>query len=110
MSGKSAQVSPLHLIFRDLTLRGFWLFHPQWQDHPAIQGAVKTAAQLIGENRLQTPIAATYPLEEAADAFAHAQRGAKSSSGFTRGSELTRGRPRARSASADTARRLTAVG
>jgi NADPH:quinone reductase-like Zn-dependent oxidoreductase len=59
----------------DLTLRGFWLFHPQWQAHPAIQGAVKTAAQLIGENRLQTPIAATYPLEEAADAFAHAQRG-----------------------------------
>jgi len=77
MSGKAAQISPLHLIFRDITVRGFWFGHPRWAHSPQVASAVASAAKLVSEHRLFTPIAAEYALDEAPAAFAHVQRGGK---------------------------------
>jgi NADPH:quinone reductase-like Zn-dependent oxidoreductase len=77
MSGKPAQISALNVIFRDLSLRGFWLGHPKWQDHALIGPAVALAARLVADGKLHTPIAGEFSLHEAELALAQAQRGGK---------------------------------
>lgn len=77
MSGKPAQISALNVIFRDLSLRGFWLGHEKWQNHPLIGTAVALAADLVAEGKLHTPIAGEFGLDETELALAQAQRGGK---------------------------------
>jgi NADPH:quinone reductase-like Zn-dependent oxidoreductase len=75
MSLGPMSISPLELIFKPLTIRGFWLGHPEY----AIKSAppVKQAAELIRSGQVHIPIAATYPLSSIKEAVAHAQRGGK---------------------------------
>jgi NADPH:quinone reductase-like Zn-dependent oxidoreductase len=77
MSGKPAQINALNVIFRDLSLRGFWLGHAKWQGHALIGPAVALAARLVAEGKLHTPIAGEFGLHEAELALAQAQRGGK---------------------------------
>ncbi len=77
ISGKLAQISPLNVIFRDVSLRGFWLEHPKFQGHALIGPAVALAARLIAEGKLHTPIVAEFNLDEAKLALARAQSGGK---------------------------------
>ncbi|QJY49617.1 zinc-dependent alcohol dehydrogenase family protein [Pseudonocardia broussonetiae] len=75
MSGTPVTVSPNDLIFRDLTVRGFWLKH--WLDttpHDAIVSAYARLAPLVADGSLRAPVAATYPLEEFQDALLHASQ------------------------------------
>ena len=68
-------ISPLDVIFKPLTVRGFWLGHPESTAKSA--PAIKQAAEMIASGRVQIPVAATYPLSSIKEAVAHAQRGGK---------------------------------
>ena len=75
MSASPISISPLEVIFKPLTVRGFWLGHPESAAKSA--PAVEDAAEMIASGRVQIPVAATYPLSSIKEAVAHAQRGGK---------------------------------
>lgn len=75
MSLAPMSISPLAVIFKPLTLRGFWLGHPESAAKSA--PAVAQAAEMIASGQVHIPVAATYPLSSIKEAVAHAQRGGK---------------------------------
>jgi NADPH:quinone reductase-like Zn-dependent oxidoreductase len=68
-------ISPLDVIFNDLTIRGFALRNPAF--YGADPHAIRAAAQMIAAGEVVVPIAATYPLDEIKTAVAHALQGGK---------------------------------
>src|ERR1700756_4006702 len=62
-------INPLDVIFKPLTMRGFWLGHPEIA--PKIAPAVVQAADMIASGRVHIPVAATYPLSSIKEAVAH---------------------------------------
>jgi NADPH:quinone reductase-like Zn-dependent oxidoreductase len=77
VSGKPGLASFVDLVFRNVTIRGFWLANPAFRASPKLGEAIKTGARLMAEGKLHMPVAATYPLAAAKEAIAHAQRGGK---------------------------------
>ena len=77
MSKKPGLASVVDLAFRNVAIRGFWLYSPEYRDSPKALEAIKTGARLIAEGKLHMSVAATYPLVAAKEAIAHAQRGGK---------------------------------
>jgi NADPH:quinone reductase-like Zn-dependent oxidoreductase len=77
MSGQPGVASPSDIIFRRVTIRGFWLENPEVRASPKMLEAIQTGARLIAEGKLHVPVAATYPLSAAKEAIAHAQAGGK---------------------------------
>jgi NADPH:quinone reductase-like Zn-dependent oxidoreductase len=75
MSLGPMSISPLEVIFKPLTVRGFWLGHPESAAKSA--PAVAQAAEMIASGRVHIPVAATYALSSIKEAVAHAQRGGK---------------------------------
>ena len=75
MSESPMTINPLDFIFKPLTMRGFWLGHPEIA--AKIAPAVAQAAAMIASGRVHIPVAATYPLSAIKEAVAHAQRGGK---------------------------------
>jgi NADPH:quinone reductase-like Zn-dependent oxidoreductase len=75
MSEGPMSVSPLDVIFKPLTMRGFWLGHPEIA--AKITPAIMQAAAMIASDQVQIPVAATYPISSIKQAVAHAQRGGK---------------------------------
>src|SRR5215472_10112759 len=75
MSLGPMSISPLEVIFKPLTVRGFWLGHPESTAKSA--PAVKQAAEMIASGRVHIPVAATYALSSIREAVVHAQRGGK---------------------------------
>jgi NADPH:quinone reductase-like Zn-dependent oxidoreductase len=75
MSLGPMSISPLEVIFKPLTIRGFWLGHPESAANSA--PAVKQAAEMIASGRVHIPVAATYGLSSIKEAVEHAQRGGK---------------------------------
>jgi len=76
MSGQACQVSPAAFVFRDVTLRGFWLAKWFQQASPAQQMKVfGELVQLIASGKLKTRVAATYDLAHIKDAVAAAASG-----------------------------------
>jgi len=79
MSGESCGVQPDAFVFRDLTLRGFWL--ASWfqrapeERRRAIVGEI---AELIATGKLHAPIQATYDVRDVKDAVAAAANGRRS--------------------------------
>ena len=67
----------IDLVFRNTTIRGFWLYSPLFRGSAKIVEGIKLGAQLVAEGKLSVPIAATYPLSSAAAALAHGQKGGK---------------------------------
>jgi NADPH:quinone reductase-like Zn-dependent oxidoreductase len=75
MSGAPISLSPFDVIFKPLTLAGFFLGHSQ---HAAkFPALIKQAARLIAAGKLCVPVAAVYPLAAVKEAVAHVQRGGK---------------------------------
>lgn len=75
LSGEPCQVLPQATIFRNVTLRGFWLITWFRAATPAaIARVYGELAPLVASGALQTPVEATYPLSRARDALAHAAR------------------------------------
>jgi NADPH:quinone reductase-like Zn-dependent oxidoreductase len=75
MSLGPMSISPLEVIFKPLTIRGFWLGHPESAAKSA--PAAKQAAEMIASAQVHIPVAATYALSSIKEAVAHAQRGGK---------------------------------
>ena len=76
MSGGPGPFFTAPNIFRDLTLRGFWLLN--WYNKNSASRVVevqKKMAAWIADGTLFTPVAATYPLTESKDAISHAAKG-----------------------------------
>ncbi len=60
MSLSPMSISPLDVIFKPVTMRGFWLGHPEFA--AKLSPAAAQAAEMIASGRLHIPVAATYPL------------------------------------------------
>ena len=75
MSLAPMSISPLHVIFKPITIKGFWLGHPETTAKSA--PAMAQAAEMIASGRVNIPVAATYPLSSIKEAVAHAVRGGK---------------------------------
>ena len=75
MSRVPMSISPMDVIFKSLTLRGFWMVHPEFAAKLAPASA--QAAEMIASGKVHVPVAATYPLSSIKEAVAHAQRGGK---------------------------------
>src|ERR1700757_5201834 len=75
MSLGPMSISPLEVIFKPLTVRGFWVGHPESAAKSA--PAVKQAAEMIASGRVHIPVAAIYALSSIKEAVAHAERGGK---------------------------------
>jgi NADPH:quinone reductase-like Zn-dependent oxidoreductase len=75
MSSSPMSISPLDVIFKPITMRGFFMAHPEFA--PKLAPAEAQASELIASGRVHIPIAATYPLSSITEAVAHAQRGGK---------------------------------
>jgi mitochondrial enoyl-[acyl-carrier protein] reductase / trans-2-enoyl-CoA reductase len=75
MSGEPCRVAQQDLIFRNVTLRGFWLAHWFNQATPADQmGVFGQLITLVAEGKLHTKVEATYPLSRIKDALGHAMK------------------------------------
>jgi len=75
MSEAPISISPLDVIFKPITIRGFWLGHPESTAKSA--APIAQAAEMIASGRVHIPVTATYPLSSIKEAVAHAQRGGK---------------------------------
>jgi len=75
MSLQPMSISSLEVIFKPLTVRGFWLGHPESTAKSA--PPMKQAAEMIATGQVQIPVTATYALSSIKEAVAHAQRGGK---------------------------------
>ena len=75
MSQAPMSISPLDVIFKPLTMRGFWLGHPE--SAAKIAPPIAQAAEMIASGRVHIPVAATYALSSIKEAVAHALRGGK---------------------------------
>jgi NADPH:quinone reductase-like Zn-dependent oxidoreductase len=75
MSSKPMSISPLDVIFKPVTVRGFWMAHPEFA--AKLAPAAAQAAEVIASGRMHIPVAATYALSSIKEAVAHAQRGGK---------------------------------
>jgi NADPH:quinone reductase-like Zn-dependent oxidoreductase len=77
LSGHSGVADGIDLIFRDIAIRGFWLYSAQYRGSPRAADAMKLGAQLVAEDKLHFPIAGIYPLTAAREALRHALKGGK---------------------------------
>jgi NADPH:quinone reductase-like Zn-dependent oxidoreductase len=75
MSSHPMSISPLDVIFKPVTVRGFFMAHPEFA--AKLAPAAAQAAEMIASGRMHIPVAATYPLSSIKEAVAHAQRGGK---------------------------------
>lgn len=79
MSGEFPVVSPMSLIFKDITVRGFWLM--RWlQAAPAQkqQALYQELAGLIAMGKLSTPIDKTFPVSQIKEAIVYANQPGRS--------------------------------
>ena len=75
MSERPMVINSLDAIFKALTLRGFWIGHPEYASKAA--EPKREAAQMIDTGEVSVPIAAVYPMKEIKKAAAHAAKGGK---------------------------------
>jgi len=76
MSGGPGPFFTAPNIFRDLTLKGFWLLNWFNKSTPArVVEVQKKMAGWIADGTIFTPVEATYPLTESAAAISHAAKG-----------------------------------
>src|SRR5260221_10352328 len=75
MSSNPMSISPLDVIFKPVTVRGFFMGHPEFA--AKLAPAAAQAAEMIASRQVHIPVAATYALSSIKEAVAHAQRGGK---------------------------------
>lgn len=76
MSGEPCHISPASFVFRDITLRGFWL--SPWYRNATPQRRAEVFGEigrLIATGQLRAPVQATYRLEDIKQAVAAAAAG-----------------------------------
>ena len=73
MSGEACKIAPGSFVFRDITLRGFWLvFWFRNSTRARQQALYGELVQLIAQGALSTAVHATYPLAQIKEAVAAA--------------------------------------
>lgn len=75
LSGVPCAVSPADVVFRDVSLRGFWL--SRWFATAPLEERRAVYARLtalVADGTIRVPVEATYPLARVAEALAHAAR------------------------------------
>src|SRR6201981_2220315 len=75
MSSNPMSINPLDVIFKPVTVLGFFMGHPEFVDK--LGPAAAQAAEMIASGQVHIPVAATYALSSIKEAVAHAQRGGK---------------------------------
>jgi len=76
MSGEPCQISPASFVFRNITLRGFWLAFWYRNATPAAQAALfSEMAALIATGTLHTKVSATFDVSEIKQAVMEAAKG-----------------------------------
>jgi NADPH:quinone reductase-like Zn-dependent oxidoreductase len=75
MSLEPMSISPLDIIFKPVTMRGFFMGHPEFA--AKLAPAAAQAAEMVASGQVHVPVAATYALSSIKEAVAHAQRGGK---------------------------------
>lgn len=76
MSGEPCQISPASFVFRDITLRGFWL--SQWFRTATPERRAEMFGEIgkfIAAGKLRAPVQAAFPLSEIKQAVATAAAG-----------------------------------
>ncbi len=78
MSGEACKIAPGSFVFRDITLRGFWLaFWFRKATKVQQQALYGELVQLIAQGALSAAVQATYPLSQIKDAVAAAAAGGR---------------------------------
>lgn len=75
LSGQPCAVDPGDLVFRDLTLRGFWL--AKWFADASLEdmhALYRRLGEAIADGSLHVPVEAVYPLAKVREALAHSAR------------------------------------
>jgi NADPH:quinone reductase-like Zn-dependent oxidoreductase len=75
MSKAPISVSPLDVILKPISLRGFWMGHPEYA--AKIPPVLKHAAAMIASGQVHIPVSAVYPLSAIKTAVSHVLRGGK---------------------------------
>lgn len=78
LSGEQCRIDAQHLIFRKITLKGFWLIH--WFQEAGREKLAATYARMaegMVDCTLTTPVAEVFPMEAAAKALAAAGEGGR---------------------------------
>jgi trans-2-enoyl-CoA reductase len=75
LSGKPCEINAFNLVFRDITITGFWLAKlMRGMQFDEIQAMYAQLAQRLVDGTIHVNVEASYPLEKIADAMAHAKR------------------------------------
>ena len=78
LSGKPCEIDPKHLIFRRVTLRGFWV--SKWLElspPDKIQALYAELSELVADGTLAVEVAAVYPFARVKEGMAHAAKEAR---------------------------------
>lgn len=78
MSGKPCMISPASFVFRDVTLRGFWL--SKWFQNATTERRMAVFGEvgaLVATGELHTKVAATFDISQIKDAVAAANAGTR---------------------------------
>lgn len=79
LSGEPCMLDGRETVFRDVSLRGFWLRRWFMQTPPdRIVALYRELAARLGDGRLQFDVEAVYPIRRIREALAHAARGGRS--------------------------------
>jgi len=75
LSGDPLMIDARETVFRDLTIKGFWLASWFQNTDPARIGEIYgKLGELVADGTLHVPVEATYPLSRVSEAVAHAGR------------------------------------
>jgi NADPH:quinone reductase-like Zn-dependent oxidoreductase len=75
LSGKPCEVDAADLVFRDISLKGFW--YSRWlsaADPAAIKSLFARLVGMLQAKTLRIPVEASYPIDRLTEALAHAER------------------------------------
>ena len=79
LSGEPCMLDGRETVFRDVSLRGFWLRRWFMQTPPdRIAALYRDLAARLGDGRLAVEVEAVYPIRRIKEALAHAARGGRS--------------------------------
>ncbi len=75
LSGEPCRISSHDVVFRGITLRGFWLFKALGaMNEFAIAALYDDLAERLAAGQLRVEVERTYPMEDIKEALSHAQR------------------------------------
>ncbi len=75
LSGKPCEADPADILFRDVTLRGFW--YSKWRSRAspeAVRALFAGLVAMLNAGTLRIPVEAAYPVAQLGEALAHAER------------------------------------